>query len=252
MAAALIVLAGCSSGDDPVQLLCTSFPDDLDTYWAGPSFDGLDLTYATTRCGTPDPDGVPDPVSFSYGVCTPQRGTPCGPPIDILNRSKEGSRKPALPGTDITVSGVPATRYEGGRRLQIYYPDVTVEIYADDAALADRFANALKKAPRGSAELAAQGLEFEFDRPADRGWGRLLMLAVGLFLVSLAVGRWWLVILPVVGLTVLYAGIYNGWWGNGFGDGWQVGFLMALFIGVGVVAAGVLLNRPVRARFARP
>ncbi len=244
----LLTLGGCSSGGS-VQFACTSFPNDLDPYWAGASFDGLDLSYAATRCDTPEGDGLegPGPVSFSYGDCTPQGGTPCGPPIDIQSWPADAWRKPALPGTDITVSGVPATSYEGGRRLEIYHPGVTVVIFADDAALADRFATALVKAPRDSAELVSLGLDL--DNSTGGGFGWFLMLAA-LFVISLAVGRWWLLMVPIAGVSLRFVGTYNGWWGNGFGEMWQLGFVMGLLFGMAIVAAGVVLHGrlPVRLR----
>ena len=240
LAAALVVLAGCSN---EVHLQCTSAPEGLDAYWAGPSFDGLDLSAALIPCDTPGDDSQPgvQPLTYIYGDCTPQGGG-CAPPIDI--QTWPSSRPKPPNGVDTTVSGVPATRF-GPSHLEIYHPDVTVVIFGDDGAQVDRFAAALERAPGGSTALAASGVEF--DRSAGLGF---LWFPVTLFAVALVVGRSWLLILPFVVVPVLMIGLHNGWWGNGYGDSiWLLPFLGGIAIGTAAVGLGLLLHRPLRARF---
>lgn len=40
-------------------------------------------------------------------------------------------------------------------------------------------------------------------------------------LAGLVVGRWWIVVLPLVGIPLFYVGLVEGWWLWGVGDGWH-------------------------------
>jgi hypothetical protein len=91
---------------------------------------------------------------------------------------------------------------------------------------------------RASAER--DGLSVRVGLPVDCGYSRLVGLPIALTLlasgvVGVAIGRWWAVIIPVVGLALFYVGLNAGWWGYGVGDAWQIA--MAVLMGVGVVGA---------------
>lgn len=76
-----------------------------------------------------------------------------------------------------------------------------------------------------------------------------VVIAVAAAVVGAIVGRW-IVVVPAVATWVIYvAGLKQGWWGSGVGDGWEV----ALVVGGGVAAfgalVGVLVRRGIRARW---
>lgn len=164
LAVALVLSGSCVLGNgETVQLVCTSPPEnaEMSNYWAGASFEGLKLSTVMTRCDRPQDGEATGPhfVSYLYGDCDPE-GEGCAPPIEVQNWPPAERGTIDLPGEDTTVLGVPATRYEGGARLEIHHPDVTVVIFADNAGMVDRFAAALAEGPSGSAELAANGFAF--------------------------------------------------------------------------------------------
>ena len=176
LAVVVIVLGTLGSGApasaQPV-LDCTapSQPLNFPSYWAGPSFDGLEVSALIRDCGGVQGEPRSNSVSFLYGDCTPTGGG-CPLPIEIQSwpdeeRNKElyrqGPEEFQIAGRDTTVSGVPARSFEGGRRLEIYHPDATAVVFGDDPARVARFAEALHEAPRVLAELSAQGLDFDED-----------------------------------------------------------------------------------------
>jgi uncharacterized membrane protein YhaH (DUF805 family) len=71
---------------------------------------------------------------------------------------------------------------------------------------------------------------------------------VGCALVGVLVGRWWVLILPLVVVPVFYLGTDQGWWGHGLGDAWQVAMMFVLLLALVVTAAAISLRRIVRRR----
>jgi hypothetical protein len=65
----------------------------------------------------------------------------------------------------------------------------------------------------------------------------LVAIFIASGLIAFGVGRWWTLVVPIAALGLFYGGIAAGWWGNGFGDGWQFG--LALVIGAGILTAAV-------------
>ncbi len=82
-----------------------------------------------------------------------------------------------------------------------------------------------------------------------------LLLAV-LALASAVIRRWRAIGIPLVAIPLFYAGLVNGWWGDGVGDGWP--YAAAAVTALGVVAAvvgvlvGLLATRVVRRRATGP
>ena len=79
------------------------------------------------------------------------------------------------------------------------------------------------------------------------------LLVLGFFAVMAAFIRHpVIVVLPLVGVPLFYAGLKSGWWGAGVGDGWE--YVAALFTLVGFLgsllglAVGGFLNRLIRHR----
>lgn len=157
-----------------VYLPCTSPQQGLNfpNYWAGRNFDGLIVSAVIRRCDPPrDGEQVrANYVSFLYGDCPAADDEGCAPPIEVQTWSSGERNKASLTaapfesgvaGTDTFVLGVPATNYEGGKRLEIYHPDATVIVFGDDPARISRFATALVKGPSVLIELTVYGLEFD-------------------------------------------------------------------------------------------
>lgn len=163
--------------NEPVSLAklpCTNVEQSLgfQNYWAGQSFDGLALTAVLRRCDQVRADEAmrANYVSYVYGDCTTGNDAGCAPPIEVQSwpsvERRKGSLTPgpaesSVSGTDTTVSGVPATKYEDGHRLEIYRPDTTIVVFGDDPARVDRFATALVSGPPVLAELAKYGIIFD-------------------------------------------------------------------------------------------
>ena len=76
-----------------------------------------------------------------------------------------------------------------------------------------------------------------------------LLLGV-LFVFAALIHQWWVIALPLALIPLFYAGLAEGWWGAGVGDGWQfVAAAATVFAVVATtlgVAAGRLVNRRVR------
>ncbi|MGH9893454.1 MAG: hypothetical protein ACREA0_15990 [bacterium] len=109
-------------------------------------------------------------VSYLYGECIAGDDQGCAPPIEVqtwpASERNKATLTPApfetqVSGTDTTVSGLPATWYEDGKRLEIYRPDATIVVFGDDSARIDRFAVALVQGPGVLDELSVYGIVFE-------------------------------------------------------------------------------------------
>jgi hypothetical protein len=76
--------------------------------------------------------------------------------------------------------------------------------------------------------------------------GLVSLLVFGFFAVMAALIRHAvIVVLPLVGVPLFYAGLESEWWGAGVGDGWQyvaVLFTLVAFLGslVGLAVGGFL------------
>jgi hypothetical protein len=82
--------------------------------------------------------------------------------------------------------------------------------------------------------------------------GVLVAILVASGVIAFGVGRWWTLFVPITAVSVFYAGLNAGWWGNGVGDGWQ--FAAAFVMGIGVLAGviGVVARRLVKPRAEQP
>jgi hypothetical protein len=61
--------------------------------------------------------------------------------------------------------------------------------------------------------------------------------------IGACVRQLWVLVLPLVAVPVFYAGLKNGWWGSGVGDGWQVAAVLVTISGFIAAALGVWLGR---------
>ena len=73
-------------------------------------------------------------------------------------------------------------------------------------------------------------------------------VAVPLLLAILAVSaalirQWWTLVLPLAAVPIFYAGLRNGWWGDGVGDGWQYAAVMVTVVGFFGSVLGVVVGR---------
>ena len=59
-------------------------------------------------------------------------------------------------------------------------------------------------------------------------------------IVSLFLGRPWLLLVPLLGWPLFFLGLSMEWWGYGVGDGWQ--FAAALWTLLGMVCVTVALS----------
>ena len=75
----------------------------------------------------------------------------------------------------------------------------------------------------------------------------ILLLGFILLILAMAVGRWWLLILPLVAWPLQFVGRHEGWWGSGLGDGWQAGLIIGAAVGVAVCLLGMILRRVIAA-----
>jgi hypothetical protein len=67
----------------------------------------------------------------------------------------------------------------------------------------------------------------------------VIVLLIAFPLVGLLVRRWATVVLPLIAWPVFYAGLDQGWWGDGTGDGWQYAAALLTVIGVASTALAV-------------
>lgn len=49
----------------------------------------------------------------------------------------------------------------------------------------------------------------------------LTIVGVASTLGGVAVGRWWVLLVPLAGWPLFYGGLAAGWWLHGVGDGWE-------------------------------
>lgn len=168
------------------RIPCTTAGQRLNfpSWWAGKAFDGLGVTAAIRRCDQPlaaDP-GRANYVSYIYGDCKPTGGDEgCAPPIEIqswpaaeLTKRMFSSATPdghPRPGTDTTVGGIPATKYDGGEQIVIFRPQSTVMIFGTSPVRAERFAQKAAQAqgPAVPTQLAQIGLVFDRDCVTSKG-----------------------------------------------------------------------------------
>lgn len=74
--------------------------------------------------------------------------------------------------------------------------------------------------------------------------GVAVPLLLTLLTVSAALVRqWWIVVLPLAAVPLFYAGLRNGWWGDGVGDGWQYAAVSVTMMGFLSSVLGVALGR---------
>lgn len=172
-AAGVVVASGdpnVAPGDRVSQAIegdCRAIPGRLD---AGASFRGTPVSRGRL-CEPPQADamratpGAPPPALpvnadvAAYGQCeTPTDGAGCMPPIQVqtwsacernyaLYEQMPGPDGEAIPHERTTIRGVDAARFDEGRRIELYGRDVTVVVFAPDAATALQVAKSL----RGSA-----------------------------------------------------------------------------------------------------
>lgn len=84
----------------------------------------------------------------------------------------------------------------------------------------------------------------------------VVILLAGLAIGGAIVRRWWFALAPLVVWPVFYAGLREGWWLYGVGDGWQYAAVAVTVSSVVTTAAGVAVGRAVsavadRSRYAR-
>lgn len=122
-----------------------------------------------------------------------------------------------------------------------------------------------------SAQFPASAYTVRGDRPAElasRAWTRgfsvrisghicagmvlalgwsvdtwLTVVATACAALGLAVGRWPVVLAPLIGWPVFYLGLAAGWWLYGVGDGWQYVALLTTVVGTVGAAVGVAIRR---------
>ena len=86
----------------------------------------------------------------------------------------------------------------------------------------------------------------------------LLVVGMASAVVGFAFGRWWTVLVPVVGWPLFYGGLAEGWWLYGVGDGWQhVAVMTSLVSTVGTLVGvavkhAIPLRTPTRDLSRRP
>lgn len=134
-------------------------PVPFDHYWLGQSFEGLNYADSSYDChrpsGPPGPIAREDVTEFDYTRCDSacnleiqvQSSPACDRWWGLYNFGAPGEpiERPRL----TKVRGVPASRAEGGRQLELYTGDVTVTIIADSRDQATRAADALQLAQGG-------------------------------------------------------------------------------------------------------
>jgi hypothetical protein len=69
-----------------------------------------------------------------------------------------------------------------------------------------------------------------------------LLLAL-LAVIAAFIRQWWTVALPLAVVPLFYAGLRNGWWGDGVGDGWQYAAVMVMVVALLGSLLGVAVGR---------
>ena len=64
-----------------------------------------------------------------------------------------------------------------------------------------------------------------------------------LLVFAVIVGRWWVVLVPVVLWPLSFVGRVAGWWGSGVGDGWPAALVIGAIVGVCLTLIGIALHR---------
>ncbi|MGH3016310.1 MAG: hypothetical protein ACRDNN_15300 [Gaiellaceae bacterium] len=79
-----------------------------------------------------------------------------------------------------------------------------------------------------------------------------IVLTVAIGLAAAVVGRWWMLLLPVLVWPIYFLGLAQEWWGSGLGDGWQFGLAIVVAISLAAAALGVGLRSLLAPRARRP
>jgi hypothetical protein len=145
--AGAVALAGCST-HPPQPISATALAaarsfKSYTVYWAGTAFDGLHLTDADS------PFEFYAPVGFTmyYGTCEGRgilRDGGCTLPLKITTSIYTPHSDASFgPQQWVSLQGVPAVVYDGGRDIEMYTDKMDIDIVADSAARALTAAKAL-------------------------------------------------------------------------------------------------------------
>src|SRR6478672_7309010 len=142
-AAAVLVLAGCSTGHPGTIARgdlaeAQTFPF-FKLYWVGLHFDGSPLAAV---------DGLKSYIpsigdTVYYGDCVQSKGIfgggSCQLPLQVTTVIyRLHSNTPLGPQSNMVIRGVPATVYDGGRSIEIYTGRVAIDVFSDTYARAIR------------------------------------------------------------------------------------------------------------------
>ena len=158
----------------PKALRCVPVNEPLNfpAYWAGPSFEGVDLFYVDRWCHRPPPARLigSNRVDFSYGDTSEVIPIEVGNyPSAAMPRDRYTAEDlAALHAEETVIDGVPA-KWFGRTKLEVYYPEVTVELGGYGRAQIERLFQALEPAPLVLLEVARYGYVFDSGCVADRG-----------------------------------------------------------------------------------
>lgn len=144
---AAAVLAGCST-HPPAPITGASLAaarsfHEYTVYWAGTAFDGVHLTDADS------PFEFYEPVGFTmyYGTCEGRgflRDGGCTLPLRITTSIYSPHSDVSFgPQQWVSLHGVPAVVYDGGKEIEIYTDKMDIDVVADSAARALAAARAL-------------------------------------------------------------------------------------------------------------
>jgi hypothetical protein len=67
-------------------------------------------------------------------------------------------------------------------------------------------------------------------------------------LIGVASRSWIAVVLPTIAWPLFYAGLNQGWWGKGTGDGWEYAALVVTVVGILSTGLAVAVARARRRR----
>lgn len=149
----------CGSLDRPL-----TFPH----YWVGPSYDGLRLSTVIWECGKPFAGEPirPHGPTYIYENCNPFDAGCDYVGVQMYSTPSIERNKASLDitGEDTSIKGVPATWYEGGSRLEVYFEDTTLVIsgsgHAGDRDRIERFIEGMRPGPRVLTDLERYGTSF--------------------------------------------------------------------------------------------
>lgn len=174
-----------SGGWNPVvndeALPCTGprQPVNFENFSAGPSVDGLPLTYTERRCGGGPVATRVNYVSYIYGDCEiAESATGCQPPLEIQTwpacqryLAKYSFRGEPLPHRRLEKrdgAEVVEFNFALDKRIEVYTKEVTVVIFATDRSLATRAVEMLRSEEKRDPP-AAQPDELERDAVGQLG-----------------------------------------------------------------------------------